>query len=314
MVNQTLHSEKNTSHSKNLIVLLIVGIIILLSTIYFIWIDSNYEIPIIIGSLIIICSSFILYKNSYEAPDLILTNEFIQIGELKYDYDQITGIDLINNIQLVFDADYVKSTFHGEFKTINEFNFEERLYNNLQDIKLYIEQVAILKIPYQPIKIEYPKILPNKTVYSVRNINFYLNINVILLFISPIILTVLVYLPYKISDSILVLIFMPLWLIILLLAIQPFRRLHFSFEIVDEFFIVHSPIKYWDNKIYKLNDIKHIEIVTIEIGKSRQKGLKILTNDYKYKIYNAEGLSIRQLMRLLIEFKKMGKSIRKSYF
>jgi len=313
MVNQTLKSEKNTSNYYGLIAFLSFGIIILFSSIYFIAIDSNYEVPIIFGSLIIIYSAFILIKNKYEAPELILTNQYIQIGQLKYDYDQILEFDPFNNLKIIFDAEYIKSNFQDEFRYMNEFHFEDRLYKNLHDVKLYLEQVAIQKSSFQPITIEYPKTLPNKKDYTIRTINFYLKNGIIILFFLPIVIILLVYLPYKISNSVLVLMTMLILIIECLIMIQLFERAHFSFEIVNDVFVIHSPFIFWNKRIYKLNDIKHIETVTIEVGKSYLKGLRVWTNDYRYKIYNAESLSKRQLATLLSDFKKMGKSTRKNF-
>lgn len=186
---------------------------------------------------------------------------------------EATTIHLNNNTEIYLWVDYYRNK--SELRIILD-----RANNILQDDKNFST------LDFNIIKPDKSKYLPNLKEGKEYNGNHFLTVNGFIFYGWLFLFTYLIFdLDKKFLNSNAVLFFIPLSLLSIpaLLSYQ----MHY-FIIGQEYLVIKNTIWFWKKDIYLLSDIKEI---VIEMPYRRSVSLRVITNDYRDKLYPAGNLN-----------------------
>lgn len=231
------------------------------------------------------------YSFIINSPKIILTKEGIHIKNIFYSWKDLNQVKLTGKSSLFFSPSECAFLSFNNFKTIK---IHDDLYSNSSEMKCFIQDVVIDKKE----KFEYPKTITNEIngdneffipykgnpIFSFRGILMWglIMFFIFLLFFSKKNITIKIYM-----------IFIPLCIFWFLIN----AWLMCYFEISKNYFTVKNHYFFWKNDLYKVSNIKEI---VFETQYKQPNKLRIITNDFKYKVYPAGSLTDK----IWIEMKK----------
>jgi hypothetical protein len=208
------------------------------------------------------------------------------------DYMVLTGKQ---SFKFIIDIPTEASTFY--FKNGQIRYIFDGVYENTQNIKIFLEQVVYKKTISKPYF----------SNVDIENINFDTFKNnpltsfygILLLIALASLLLLLVYIPQYLSISF----FLIFFLICVFIFISA-STMHY-FQVSKEYFVVKHHCFFWKTKIYQMNNIKEI---LFETPSSRSPNfVRIIQNNYQNELYSAGTLDDKTLLALKkrLEFYKI---------
>lgn len=243
------------------------------------------------------------YKYITNSYKIILNKKGIHYKNEFYSWDDISEIKLTGKRGLIINAQTECATL--TFKNLKTIIIFDDIYSNSSDMKYFIQKIVINKNdrlePYKEIKnsIEYENQLfityKGNAVLSFRGILMWSLIS--FLIIMPF------YLKRKIEFDVSILFLIGFSLIWFILN----SYMMFYFEISKDYFIVKNHYFFWIKKVYNISSIYEI---VYETQSKQPNKLKIITKDFKSKVFPAGSLTYKTWLEMKSELESKNISVR----
>lgn len=231
-------------------------------------------------------------------PSITVEGDTIRVGKKRYLLSDIEQVYILGKVRFPYIIDHLMLGGTLVFKNGDKRNFYQELYRDGWKLKYFLDQVIIKKQPYtEPgASSKYAHALIEPGVEYKGSLFTSIRSLLAMYFIG-----LLCFGLVKYADRIklsLLLFSSPgiiCWLLMLIYTV-------YYFEVTDEFFIVRNPIFFWKKHIYKLDEIDR---VYFETRYKLPNGLRVVSNDYRTKLYWAATLNRKTwlAMKQLLEEK-----------
>jgi hypothetical protein len=235
---------------------------------------------ITISAIMILLATYLVVVPIINTPTVIINNEFIKFNNKLYYWHDIESIALTGSCPMKISITLTEGIcLMWKDGAINYVY--DRMYSNTAEIKLFIEREVLGKenVLVDPIRYEN---VNEEFQYFKRNPVFSSQGITLLIFTM---LFVFIGLTFKQTPAI----FLPIILWPLLFTITSSSFDYFGLS--DHHLQIKNYSLFWTNKIYAIKDIKEI---VFESGNRLPKGLRIITNDYKTKLFKGDTLTNKQ--------------------
>ncbi|MCH2032325.1 MAG: hypothetical protein MK202_02300 [Tenacibaculum sp.] len=266
--------------------------------------DNEHIITSIFGSLFCLLAIWMVYLYWKSSPKIIINKNSIKIGKETFNLNSIQDVILTGKMPLRFILDHPMEGTAILFKDGTEKILFDDMYSNSYLVKSFLEQVIVKK---QEFKINSPKeINKNKLQFestekfkgnqftTSRGISFW-GIIVFMTFIFTANGLIL-----KLGGFIFFSLVITFWIVL------HYWLLHY-FEMTKKFLIIKNHIFIWKLKIYDLSDIKE---VVFETQSNRPNCLRVITNNFKNKLYPAGTLSDKTWLEMKKRLESRGVHVR----
>jgi len=242
-------------------------------------------------------SMFYAYlKNS---PKVTIDKDTIKIGHMTFYVKNIKDIVLTGKRELgLFPMESITILFDNGTKKV----LFDDMYSNSYDIKLFLEQVVLNKQEYKPKLIN--KISRNAIRFEREETfkgNQFINIHGIMLWG---LLGFLIFMIFRMTDKPVLLLFPAVYGTGWFLG---FSYLMHYFGLTKDYLIIRNHNFLWMAKIYRLSDIK--EVVFEQQG-NLPNCMRVITIDFKNKLYPAAPLRKKKWLEMKRELEQKGVKVR----
>ena len=263
-----------------------------------------------IGFIVSIVLLFFLISMIYSywknSPKITINEDTIKIGKQIFYFKEIKEIELTGK---QFWRFIIKSPIEGTALIFNDGTkkvFFDIMYSNSSEIKLFIKQVILDKQEYNQTLIN--KVNRDTIRFEIEEIfkgNQFLSFRGILLwgFIGSWIFSIFSWYERQILTMGLLIFsitFCVAWFVLFS------WQMHY-FGLTNEYLIVRNHNFLWMKRIYRLSDIK--EVVFEERGRA-PNSMRIITTDFKNKLYPAGTLRNKTWLRMEESLEKRGVEVR----
>lgn len=237
------------------------------------------------------------------APVVSVTEQYISVGKEKYPLADILHIDLTGKFPFGYNGVIPKEGMLIEFSTGQKIYLFDSIYSNLWQIKQFLEQQVILRQAGEQ--------LQNTTHLSDRSFIGDTRVFDQNQFISTIGIMawgeLAIFLLLSLVGNVHFILSMITAFTGILLLIFISSRMHY-FKISDEGILIKCHNLFWIKQYYKLDDIKQI---VFEKHRGSTRGIRIITNDFKTKLYYGATLKAKTWVEMKELLKSNGVTIRK---
>ena len=244
---------------------------------------------------------YTIYRHIKNAPSLKITHELIKVNYNVYNWIDIENSEIIGKQRYIFGDR--KEGVMLKFKNKKEVYFLDSMYSNISQIKNLIqsqlEKYDNLTVNTNLIKS--PLIIAGIVTFKGNPLLGFRGM-ILLLYLAGLVCMLV----QNHSKSI------EIFLYIFLSSLTIWALCYFSYYFIlsDDDFIVRNHYLLGFKKIYKFNNIKE---VVFEQGSKMPGSVRVITKDYKGKLYRAETLSDRKWVNLKDELEKRQLSIRDEF-
>jgi len=268
---------------------------------------DNKEFMVFFGIVICILGFSMFYAYLKNSPKVTIDKDTIKIGYMTFYVKNIKDIVLTGKRALgIIPMESITILFdNGKKKVL----FDD-MYSNSSDIKLFLEQVVINKQEYNPILLK--NINKNMIRFEKEETfrgNQFINIHGILLWgvIGFFIFAIFSWIERQILTTI------PLIFSVVYCTgwFFSFSYLMHYFGLTKDYLIIKNSNFIWMAKIYCLSDIK--EVVFEQQGRS-PNGMRVITTDFKKKLYIAAPLRKKTWLEMKRELEQRGIKVRDEIF
>jgi len=233
----------------------------------------------------------------------------IKIGYRSYEHNEIKEIKLTGKRKL---GSISAESGIIEFNNGTKLVLFDRLYSNISEIKLFLEQVVINKEEYKPKRIE---TIPRNAIRFEKEEKF--KIFPLLSFESIVywsfmVILISALLTNKNYNSLNIQSVIYISVIFLLFFLQFSWRMYY-FGLTKNHLIIRNHHYLWTKKIYQLSDIKEI-IFEPSVYIARPNSMRIITIDYTTKLFPASTLRDKTWLKLKRELEQRGIKVRNEAF
>ena len=243
-----------------------------------------------------ILSLFLFYSTFQKSPRILFDDEFITarylFSEKAYRWSSITDIYLSRKENYMLQAMEATSII---FDNEDKLSIWQDVYSNCEEMRSYISQKSSAKI-----RDPRPNIVSSNLQSITRRRysgNVYTSFNTLLV----VGMAIFMFISTKGKAKSEILILIPIGFIILLFLGVGTQMNYFLID--DGCLFIKNHYFPWVNKQVKLEDIVEVDI---ETPNKRSTGLRIITKDFKSKIYGAGSLRSGNWDDLLNELKLIG--------
>lgn len=268
---------------------------------------SDFQIKKI-AVLIIMLLMFIAIVNNLISylkytPLVTINEQHICVKKEQYRLEDIIHIDLTGKMPYGKKGAIRKEGMAIEFNTGEKVYLFDEMYSNLWQIKLFLEQVAIEKQPYKE---------PRKFVHNPDSVY----VGEVAFFDRNQFMSVIGIAAWSFSVFYLLIALIPnnnfwwvaIWTTVALAFFILFSSAMHYFEISEQYLRVRCHNLFWIKRLYKLDDIRQ---VVFEKHRGSTRGIRIITNDFKMKIYRASTLKANTWIEMKEMLESKGVPIRR---
>lgn len=264
--------------------------------------DNNYN-GYFIFYFIVSIAMYFNYKYITNSYKIIMNKNGINYRKQFYSWDDISDIKITGKRSIIFGAEAECATLI--FKNLKTIVIFDDIYYNSSEMKYFIQQIVIDKNE----KLEEYKKSNNLTNYKDE-----------------------LFIPYK-GNAIFSFRGILMWSLILFILLMPFylkKKIEFDvsmlfllgfsliwftlnsylmhyFEISNNYFAVKNHYFFWINKVYNLSDIHEI---VFETQSKQPNKLRLITKDFKSKVFPAGSLADKTWLEMKSEFESKNISVR----
>lgn len=266
---------------------------------------TKEQLTPVLGIVFLAMGFYTLFSYYKNAPLISLDSKEISFGTEVYQLKDIEEILLTGKVPFKYIINFPMEGMYFRFKNGKQKFFYDEMYSNSWLLKSFLEQVVIKKEEYKEISseridsnaIRYEKIEEFKG-------NQFLSLQGILLWGAiGFFIFLLFFGPQKQPQIEVATVFGAMSLFFFLLQSY---MMHY-FGLTKDYFIVYNHNFIWKQKIFRLNDIKEI---VFESRPRMPYSLRIITKDFKNKLYPAGTLRDKTWLELKERFEQLGIEVR----
>ncbi len=266
---------------------------------------KSYMLPVICGFFFFL-AFYTPWKYFKNAPTIIIDSRNIKFGEKIYSLSDIKKVVLTGKIPFKYFVSYPMEGVTVEFKTGQvEFIFND-MYSNTWELKSHLEKLVSAKNDDNAPKKAPLPITKNPTGHVVEfNGNHALSFNGIMLY-GWIGFFVWLFItgdnnPF---DNLGALIVLPI-IFVSVPAVFSYQ-MHY-FLLTGKNLVVRNSIWFWRKDSYEITDVRE---VVFEIPHRLSTSMRIITTDFRDKLYPAGNLNDKTWLKLKTELEKNGVTVR----
>jgi len=259
---------------------------------------------LLVGVFVSFFAFYTVYRYLKNAPPIKLDEQNIWIGEEKFSWENLKNVELTGKRNFPYLISMPMEAFLIEFNDGTTKIIFDDMYSNSWEIKSFIENVIVEKNTFHwhnvtpatktEIQFENFEVYKGNQFASLRGISLWGLIGFFLY------LMVFGKKPASIGFFIFFMVFSTFWF-----SFNSYL-MHY-FQCSNQFFVVKNHNFLWKVKIFKLVDIKEIVFET----QSKQPNiLRVITKDFKNKIYPAGTLSDKTWLKLKSKLEKNNIEVR----
>lgn len=265
--------------------------------------NKDFFLPII-GVGIYIIGFLFIKSYTKNSPKLIVDNEKIIIKDKTYYWKNIKQINITGKIGFGPFNYPMEATTLIFTNNVEKYIFDD-LYSNSWELKSFIKQIILdkkdkfeieeYKISKNEIEKEHFEEFKGNPIFSFRGIMLW---SLIILFVG-----MMIFSKSKISNMKGLIFLIPIctfWF-----AFNSYC-MHY-FELSKNFFVVRNHYFWWIKDIYKNSQI---EIIVYESQPKQPNNLRIITKNYRRKIYPAGTLNDKKWLEMKIELERKNIKVR----
>ena len=263
---------------------------------------SNHFILAVFGSIFCLLAIWMVYKYLKNAPKVIINKSFLRIGNEKFRLDNIKDVILTGKMPFPFIINFPMEGSAIVFKDGREIFLFDDMYANSYEVKSFLEQVVVNKqefklrilnkIKKNVLRFEKKQVFKGNQFITLRGISLW--------WILGLFILVLINRRLTNAGIIFFSVFGPLWFIL-------HSWLMHYFVITKNFLVIRNHNFTWKERIYSISDIRE---VVFESRGNQPNCLKVITIDFKSKLYPASTLSDRTWLDMKKKLETKGIEVR----
>jgi hypothetical protein len=253
------------------------------------YIELKDYFKVVFGIPMVFMSFFTIYQYFKNVPKIIVDENLISFNAKTFSPSDIENVAFKGKCKFHFIIPFPMEAATILFRDGSIQTIFDEMYENSWELKSYLKQVIIEKQNFWNTEIiPVTKADLRNDFFDVFKNNFFLSFKGIILLSM---IGFFLFLMIANENSIFVITFF----IFTLWAVFLFARIVYYFKVSGKYFVIKNHLYFWKWEAFRLTDIDEI---VLESGLQGPNCLRVITRDFKYKIFAASTLHDKTWLNL----------------